>query len=441
MRRFFNLAALGIALAFLSPGQINLAFAEENLPRLLPEPGVSAHVERRKEGYVLVQPDGSQLVLLDSDWLNGLDGPVGFKTGDYDFDGYTDFALSAREAGSLDVGVAIYLFNPKVKAFSPLIIEDELGGKLNCGELWNVERIPERKLIKSSCSLDGHYSRVDILSIDRDQTVRLVEQSRPEEQMFGWPYLTKPMRMVTYDAQGNSVLEVPLAPDETEQGWEVPREKLTLYSNPDRQSATSSHLARGDKVRKLAYAGDDWMKIAYQDKTGPLEGWISLKEAYDLTVWQTDNGQKPQSLELGLADYSGVDKDRDYYKHLFTLTLANESREAVELSYGELHLIFTSADGQQTTHKLYDLFNKTLEPGKSETLDDNPVQKRNGQYVIYHPIDDDDAYSSFFPEGLAVGKYKIRPVVTGPNLKNPIYGLDEIEMNYPPELPDSLIEP
>ncbi len=119
MRRFFNLAALGIALAFLSPGQINLAFAEENLPRLLPEPGVSAHVERRKEGYVLVQPDGSQLVLLDSDWLNGLDGPVGFKTGDYNFDGYTDFALSAREAGSLDVGVAIYLFNPKVKAFSP----------------------------------------------------------------------------------------------------------------------------------------------------------------------------------------------------------------------------------------------------------------------------------------------------------------------------------
>ncbi|MGH6773651.1 hypothetical protein [Brucella tritici] len=441
MRRFFNLAALGIALAFLSPGQINLAFAEENLPRLLPEPGVSAHVERRKEGYVLVQPDGSQLVLLDSDWLNGLDGPVGFKTGDYDFDGYTDFASSGREAGSLDVGVAIYLYNPKVKAFSPLIIEDELGGKLNCGELWNVERIPERKLIKSSCSLDGHYSRVDILSIDRDQTVRLVEQSRPEEQMFGWPYLTKPMRMVTYDAQGNSVLEVPLAPDETEQGWEVPREKLTLYSNPDRQSATSSHLARGDKVRKLAYAGDDWMKIAYQDKTGPLEGWISLKEAYDLTVWQADNGQKPQSLELGLADYSGVDKDRDYYKHLFTLTLANESREAVELSYGELHLIFTSADGQQTTHKLYDLFNKTLEPGKSETLDDNPVQKRNGQYVIYHPVDDDDAYSSFFPEGLAVGKYKIRPVVTGPNLKNPIYGLDEIEMNYPPELPDSLIEP
>ena len=441
MRRFFNLAALGIVLAFLSPGQIKLAFAEENLPRLLPEPGVSAHVERRKEGYVLVQPDGSQLVLLDSDWLNGLDGPVGFKTGDYDFDGYTDFALSAREAGSLDVGVAIYLYNPKVKAFSPLIIEDELGGKLNCGELWNVERIPERKLIKSSCSLDGHYSRVDILSIDRDQTVRLVEQSRPEEQMSGWPYLTKPMRMVTYDAQGNSVLEVPLAPDETEQGWEVPREKLTLYSNPDRQSATSSHLARGDKVRKIAYAGDDWMKIVYQDKTGPLESWISLKEAYDLAVWQADNGQKPQSLELGLADYSGVDKDQDYYKHLFTLTLANESREAVELSYGELHLIFTSVDGQQTTHKLYDLFNKTLEPGKSETLDDNPVQKRNGQYVIYHSVDDDDAYSSFFPEGLAVGKYKIRPVVTGPNLKNPIYGLDEIEMNYPPELPDSLIEP
>src|SRR5690606_30435508 len=229
MRRFFCLSALGFALAFLSPGQMNRAFAEEDLPRLLPEPGVSAHIEKREEGYVLIQPDGSKLVLLDSDWLAGLDGPVGFETGDYDFDGYTDFALRAREAGSLDVGVALYLYDQKARSFSPLIIEDELGGKLNCGELWNVERIPERKLIKSSCSLDGHYNRVDILSISRDRTVRLVQQSRPEEQIAGWPYLTKPMRMVTYDPQGNIVLEVPLAPDETEQGWEVPLEKLTLY--------------------------------------------------------------------------------------------------------------------------------------------------------------------------------------------------------------------
>lgn len=113
----------------------------------------------------------------------------------------------------------------------------------------------------------------------------------------------------------------------------------------------------------------------------------------------------------------------------------------MELSYAELHLLFTSADGQQTTHKLYDLFNKTIEPGKSETLDDNPVQKRDGQYVIYHPVGDEDAYSPFFPQGLPAGKYRIRPVVTGPNLKAPIYGRDEIEMDYPPRLPDSLIDP
>ena len=61
--------------------------------------------------------------------------------------------------------------------------------------------------------------------------------------------------------------------------------------------------------------------------------------------------------------------------------------------------------------------------------------------MIYHPVGDDDAHSPFFPEGLTTGKYKIRPILTGPNLKSPIYGQDEIEMDYPPKLPDSLIEP
>lgn len=61
--------------------------------------------------------------------------------------------------------------------------------------------------------------------------------------------------------------------------------------------------------------------------------------------------------------------------------------------------------------------------------------------MIYHPVNDEDAYSPFFPEGLAVGKYRIRPVLTGPNLKSPIYSRDEIEMEYPPKLPGSLIEP
>lgn len=55
--------------------------------------------------------------MLDSDWLNGLDGPVSFETGDYDFDGYTDFSLGAREAGSLNVASRFISIIQKPKPF------------------------------------------------------------------------------------------------------------------------------------------------------------------------------------------------------------------------------------------------------------------------------------------------------------------------------------
>ncbi len=202
----FNITlSLGLLMSLPQPSA-----AGEIIQQLTPETGISAHIEKSSEGYVLMQPDGSKLSILTADFMTMPDVDISLKTEDYDYDGYTDLALGVREAGSLDIGSAVFLYDPKEKIYSPLIIEDALAGKLNCGELWNIERLPQRKAIKSSCSLDGHYSRTDILMLDAHKNLWLEEQSRPEEDMSGWPYLIKPMRMVRYDPQGNILLETPL---------------------------------------------------------------------------------------------------------------------------------------------------------------------------------------------------------------------------------------
>lgn len=433
----FNIT-LSLGLLMSLPQQ---SAAAEIIRQLTPETGISAYIEKSDEGYVLMQPDGSKLVILTADFMTMPDVEISLQTEDYDYDGYTDLALGVREAGSLDIGSAVFLYDPKEKIYSPLIIEDALAGKLNCGELWNIERLPERKAIKSSCSLDGHYSRTDILMLDAHKNLWLAEQSRPEEDMSGWPYLIKPMRMVRYDQQGNILLETPLPGFEMEEMWEVPVKRLALYSQPDVKNAVQQFLNHSDKVRKLAFAGDGWMKIALPEKAEQQEYWISLKEAYDLRTWLAENNNTSQPMQLSLFDYSQVESDPDYYKHLFTLVLRNSGSENIQLNYSEVHLLFTAAGGKQTLHKLYDVYNTALEPDEKHTLDDNPVEQRSGNYVIYHETAGDETYVPFFPKGLAEGRYKIRAVLTSNSLTAPVFSADEIEMDYPPKLPANLIAP
>lgn len=433
----FNIT-LSLGLLMSLPQQ---SAAGEIIQQLTPETGISAHIEKSSEGYVLMQPGGSKMSILTADFMTMPDVDISLKTEDYDYDGYTDLALGVREAGSLDIGSAVFLYDPKEKIYSPLIIEDALAGKLNCGELWNIERLPERKAIKSSCSLDGHYSRTDILMLDAHRNLWLTEQSRPEEDMSGWPYLIKPMRMVRYDPQGNILLETPLPGFEMEEMWEVPVNRLALYNQPDPKNAAEQFLNHGDQVRKLAFAGNDWMKIALPATGAQQEYWVSLKETYDLRTWLAENNTKSQPMQLSLFDYSQAESDPDYYKHLFTLVLRNNGSENIQLNYSEVHLLFTATEGKQILHKLYDIYNTTLEPDEKHMLDDNPVEQRSGNYVIYHETAGDETYLPFFPKGLAEGRYKIRPVLTSNSLTAPVFSADEIEMDYPPKLPASLIAP
>ncbi|MDH7791459.1 hypothetical protein [Ochrobactrum sp. AN78] len=430
----------GLALVCFTVGSITASFAAEELPRLTPEAGVAAQIATTENGYVIVQPDGSELMMIDAEWAANFDGEPSFTVADFNFDGFPDVALGASTSESPDIGFGLFLYKPTTKSYAALNFTEDFSERLNCGALWNIELIESREAIKSSCSFEGEDARIDVVRIDPNGGANLLEQSSPKEEIWHWPYLDRPARMVSYDRQGNITLETVIASDEAENSWEVPVTTLEIYSAADLQSRTPGHLVKGESVRILAFSGD-FMKFAREGSDNLPGGWVSLKEAYDLVAHYDADGTKPQTASLGLSDYKDTTENPDYYRNLFTLTMKNTSDTEIQLSNAELFLLFNGDNGTRLAHKLYDISDTTLTPGESHMLDDNPIEKRDGQFVIYHDNDGQDAYPLFFPTNLMPGKYRVRPIITGPGLGSFIYGENEIELEYPPKLADSLVKP
>lgn len=120
--------------------------------------------------------------------------------------------------------------------------------------------------------------------------------------------------------------------------------------------------------------------------------------------------------------------------------MKNTSKSDLELPNAELFLLFNGDNGSRVAHKLYDIVGMKLKPGESHMIDDNPIEQRDGKYVIYHNEDGQDSYPRFFPTDLPDGKYRVIPIITDPSLSAFIYGENEIELEYPPKLDASLIK-
>ncbi|MFK4821920.1 hypothetical protein ACI0FS_17235 [Ochrobactrum quorumnocens] len=440
MTQLSRSSLFGLALVCFTAGLTTAPFAAEALPRLTPEAGVTAQIAKTENGYVIVQPGGRELMMIDAESAANFDGEPSFIVADFNFDGFPDVARGASTSESPDIGFGLFLYKPTIKSYAALDFPDNFSERLNCGALWNIELIESRKAIKSNCSLEGEDARIDVVQIDPDGGANLLEQSRPKEENWHWPYLDRPARMVSYDQQGNITLETVIALDEAENSWEVPVTKLEIYSADNLQSRTPGHLVKGESVRILAFSGD-FMKVAREGNDTQPDGWVSLKEAYDLVARYDADATKPQTASLGLSDYKDTTENPDYYRNLFTLTMQNTSDTEIQLSNAELFLLFNGDNGTRLAHKLYDVSDTTLAPGESHMLDDNPIEKRDGQFVIYHDNDGQDAYPLFFPTNLLPGKYRVRPIITGPGLGSFIYGENEIELEYPPKLADSLVKP
>lgn len=424
-------------------GLATSAAAEENaLPlQLSPEGGFAARVEKRDAEYVLIQPDGTPLVILSDTDIEGENASPVFQVNDFNYDGHDDLAVGIS-AGMVDQSFDLYLYQPNTKSFARFEIPVELTDRLNCQGFWSIELRPKDKAIFSTCRGGPRWYH-DILRIEPDGSVWISEQTEVSEgDRIEWPYFARPVVNVTYDQQGDVVSEKVATEEEAgvDPEWEVPVEKLSLYTAPDAATKSQSYLIKGDQTRMLEFKSH-WMKIAFKGKKQTIERWISLREAYDLAAWFIPGRTPPKGLSLEAFDYDGVDKNPDYYKNLFTLALSNKGKEEVQITQGELHLIFTGADGTSTTHKLYDMHDLTLAPNASEIIDDNAIEKHGDRYVLFHGSQEEPAYVPFFPDELLPGAYKVRVAITEPNLPEPVFTEDEREMTFPPRLPENLIKP
>lgn len=435
MRSFLLLSAVALLTSHGASARSELPF------RLTPASGVSAQVEKQGQDYVLVQPDGQPVALLAEDDLIEGSSPI-VAVEDYNYDGHPDLSLGLL-TGMVNIAHALYLYDPHSRSYISFEVPDEIADRQNCAGFWDIERLPARKAIQSNCR-GGARWHYDILQIEPDHSVWISEQSRVAEDRVGWPYFSKPMRAVTYDRQGHVLSETVMSYEEgaePDASWNVPVERLELYTAPAVTARTNAYLIGGDETRMLAFDGDEWMKIAYGGRDGRIERWVSLKDAYDLSH-RYDPKQSPKnSLLLVAMDYSNVGEDEEYYRNLFTLFIGNRAEGDVAIYHGEIHLVFTNEDGVSVSHKLYDLPTFTLRPGEDRMLDDNALEHHDGRYVIFHGTEAGSEYVPFFPAGIRKGRYRMRPVLTAPALPNPVYAAREIELEYPPRLPANLIQP
>lgn len=225
------------------------AWAQSELPfRLTPEPGVSAQIEKQGQDYVLIQPDGQIMVLLsEEDLIEG--SSLMLAAEDYDYDGHPDVSLGLL-AGMVNIANALYVYDPHSQSYVPFDVPDEIAARQNCAGFWDMERLPARKAIRSSCR-GGPRWHYDILQIEPDRSVWISEQSRVGQDHVGWPYFSKPTRAVTPDRQGHVLSETVLSYEERAEPdapLSVPVERLALHTAPAATARTNAYLIGGDEA-------------------------------------------------------------------------------------------------------------------------------------------------------------------------------------------------
>src|SRR5690606_23784892 len=126
------------------------------------------------------------------------------------------------------------------------------------------------------------------------------------------PYFHKPLRTALVDCTGELLYEMVTSLAGEPHGrpeWQVPIEKLWLYSAPNDSARTEHYLVRNELAEMLAFVNEDWMKIAYQGTEGRQKAWVSLRATHDLGERYEPGISDHEPLALWALDYYDSEED------------------------------------------------------------------------------------------------------------------------------------
>lgn len=193
---------------------------------------------------------------------------------DFNFDGYKDIAIT-NYLGMVNNIFYVFLYDHVKTAFKEVTIADSKEPTSACEDLYNLSvRLDDLSLV-SSCR-SGPVWYYDTYRYNAQGELWLYKTT--EYQIQNAEIDTFPLYEHTFNQKGEKLDTVAIDFDGKKILWPVTSEKAFLYSSPEKTSKTKAYLIHNDKVEILEQK-DDWIKIRFASRKGPLVRWLYLPEA------------------------------------------------------------------------------------------------------------------------------------------------------------------
>ncbi|MBZ6074020.1 XAC2610-related protein [Aeromonas schubertii] len=195
---------------------------------------------------------------------------------DFNFDGYKDIAIT-NYLGMVNTAFYVFLYDHMNAAFNELKIANYKMPASACGDLYNLAARTDDLSLVSSCR-EGPVWYYDTYRYNTRGELWIYKTT--EYQFQNSAIETFPLYEHTFSQKGDKLDTVAIDFDGNKILWSVTSEKAFLYSSPEKTSKTKAYLIHNDKVEILEQK-NDWVKIRFASRKGPLVRWLYLPEAIE----------------------------------------------------------------------------------------------------------------------------------------------------------------
>lgn len=231
---------------------------------------VKIEIRKENECYYLLTTGNEKQQLKCVD--DNLESDVIKK--DFNFDGYKDIAIT-NYLGMVNNLYSLFLYDRVTKKFKEIKIATLKRTESACGELYNPMVKVDTFSLVSSCR-SGPVWYYDTYRYNDKGELWLYKTT--EYQIQNSEIDTFPLYEITFNQKGEILDTVAIDFDGKKILWPITSEKTFLYSSPKKTSKTKAYLIHNDKVEILEQK-DDWIKIRFASRKGPLVRWLYLPEA------------------------------------------------------------------------------------------------------------------------------------------------------------------